>query len=324
MKQTIKKAVFIVKSFFELIYSIVIYNYYKNKYKKTDYFDYKKLINTNFIEPRGFNAVCHYGNYKAVKKLTGKRFNFITDYLEHGASISSDPETIKGQGYYNRPTIRRIYAMSEFNVAVYNECIKNEKLKSKAIAVGPYIQGADFFYSKSKLDEIKNKYGHILLVFPQHSCETMKAEYDIDNFIKTIQYYKKEHNFDSVFVCIYWADILMGRDEKYLQNGFVVVSAGYRSDPRFLSRLKDIIYLSDNTITNSLGTYIGYAISMGKPIFLYNQTVQYYINGEKLILSLSLEKETQKFYDTFNVFTTTITPEQYQLIEKYWGKWKND
>jgi len=318
-----KKILFACKAFFELIYSFVVYKHYCRKYKHTDYFEYKKLANPKFIEPRGFNSVCHYGTYKAVEKLTGRRFNFITDYLEHGSNFRAEPELMKNLGYYNRPSIRRIYAMSEFSVSVYNECIKRENLKSKAISVGPYIKGADFFYSKTKLDEIKHKYGRILLVFPHHSTDVIQAEYNMDDFITAINHYKKEYRFDSVFVCLYWADILRGKDEKYLQNGFVVVTSGHRSDPRFLSRQKDLIYLSSHTMSNFAGGYVGYSICMGKPHFLYKQQTECLIDGVEQEKSPSWEKAKLKFYEVFGTFSSEITPEQYELTEKYWGKWED-
>lgn len=305
------------------IWSLVVYKYYTEKFKHTDYFDYKKIVNIRFIEPLGFNTVCHYGCYKAVAKLTGRRFNFITDYLDHGASFRAEPETMKNLGYYNRSTIRRIYTMSEFNVSVYNECIKREKLKSKAIAVGSYIKGADFFYSTAILDEIKKKYGRILLVFPQHSHNGNMAEYNVTDFINAINKYKNEYNFDSVFVCLYWADILRGSDEKYLQNNFVVVTAGHRSDPQFLSRQKDLIYLADHTMSNHIGSYVGYSICMNKPHFMYNQQTQYFGDGIEMDKSPSLETAKKSYQEIFGTFTTTITPEQYQFTEKYWGKWQN-
>ena len=324
MNKILKKGAFIIKSIFELLYSFVVYNYYCNKYKDVDYFDYKKLINPKFITPRGFNAVCLYGGYKAIVKLTGKRFNFITDYIEHGTIFSTEPEIIKGLGYYDRRTIRRIYAMSDFNVSVYKELIKNEKLKSQAFAVGPYIQGVDFFYSKSQLIEIKKKYGRILLVFPQHSTEVMQAEYHMDDFIDAIKHTKERYSFNTVFVCLYWADILRGHDDSYLRNDFVVVTAGHRSDPRFLSRQKDLFYLSDHTMSNYLGGYVGYSICMGKPHFLYKQSTKFFFNAKEMIESPSWMEAILKYQELFGDFKNQISSEQYAFIEKYWGKWKND
>jgi hypothetical protein len=306
---------------FQFIWTFIIYHYYCRKYRDVDYFDYKTLANPKFVEPKGFNSVCHYGTYKCVAQLTGRRFNFITDYLEHSANFMTEPEIMRKLGYYNRPTIRKIYAMSNLNVATYNECIQKESLRSQAIAVGPYINGADFFYTKSKLDAIKQKYCRILLVFPQHSIENIHSDFDKETFINAIHEIKNAHTFDTVFICLYWADILKKMDKIYLENGFTVVTSGHRSDSRFLCRQKDLIYLADYTMSNAIGAYIGYSVIMGKPHFMYRQSTQYLHNNAKTFTtSPSFEAAKITFQQIFGVFTAQITQDQKALVEKYWGK----
>jgi hypothetical protein len=312
---------------FQFIWSLAVYLYYSRKYKYTDYFDYKKLVNLHFLEPKGFNAVCHYGTYKCVAKLTNRKFNFITDYVEHSVNFITEPEMMKYAGYYNRPTIRRIYAMSESNVSVYNQCIAQEYLKSKVIATGPYILGAEFFESPPELAAIKQKYGRILLVYPHHSVDDAKTKFDVDEFIAAIKKYKEEFRFDSVFICLYWLDILNHQDETYKQHGFVIVTAGHRSDPHFISRTKDLIYLADHTMSNFIGSYVGYSIVMGKPHFMYNQHTQYtYVNGQEngkeKVPPQSFQEAQKTFQQAFGTFTDRITPEQKKWVEKYWGKWE--
>jgi hypothetical protein len=315
----IQKITEIIKFIPEFLWSLIVYSYFSRKYRYIDYFEYKKLATPNFLEPKGFNAVCHYGNYRCVAKLTGRRFNFITDYIEHGCNFHTEPEYMKYLGYYNRPLIKRIYVMSHLIVSTYNQCIKQENLKSKAIAVGPYILGADFFHTKDKLEEIKKTYGKILLVFPTHSNEYNTSDFDVNNFIDEICRVKNKGNFDSVFVCLYYADILKGRDESYLQNGFTIVCNGHRSDPRFNNRQKDLIYLADHTLSNDIGDYIGYSITMGKPHYLYTQSVKFITREGKLQFQTPSYKEaTNRFQQIFGVFTESITPEQKELVEKYY------
>lgn len=319
-----EKVINLIKFPFQFIWTLVIYVYYSRKFRTIDYFDYKKLANPKFIEPKGFNAVCHYGNYKAIAKLTGRRFNFITDYVEHSVNFVTDPAWMKNAGYYNRKTIRRIYVMSALNVSTYNQCIKNEKLKSKTIAVGPYILGVSHFKSQKELSAIKEKYKRILLVFPQHSIETIKSDYDKESFIKMINQCKEEYNFDTVFICLYWVDILDGSYEIYEQNGFVIVTSGHRSDPNFLRRLKDLIFLADHTMSNAIGAYIGYSVIMGKPHYMYKQQTKYVENenkNKKLSYPPSFEEAKQKIGQTFGTFTETITDEQKEIVQLYWGNW---
>jgi hypothetical protein len=299
----------------------MIYCYYCRKYRSVDYFDYKVLANPKFVEPKGFNSVCHYGTYKCVARLTNRKFNFIADYLEHSATFVTEPEMMKIAGYYNRPFIKNIYAMSDLNVSTYNQCIQQEHLKSQATAVGPYINGADFFHTKEELDAIKQKYGRILLVFPQHSTENIHSDFDKEVFINAISKIKSTHKFDTVFICLYWADILKKADKVYLENSFTVVTSGHRSDPRFLCRQKDLIYLADYTMSNAIGAYIGYSVIMGKPHFMYPQSTKYLDNTAKqFATSPSFEAAKIAFQQVFGTFTEQITQEQKDLVEKYWGK----
>ena len=322
MKKKIKYLYLAPKWLFQFGISVIIYLYYSYKYKNVDYFAYKTLANPSFKEPKFFNAVCHYGTYKAITELTGRRFNFITDYVEHSVNFMTEPESLKLIGYYNRKTIRRIYVMSDLLVSVYNQCIQQEKLKSKTIAVGPYINGVTHFKSEKELTAIKQKYGRILLVFPQHSIENIKSEYDKEDFIATIKEYKEKYKFDTIFVCLYWADIVDQVHEIYEKNGFVVVTSGHRSDPNFLRRHKDLLYLADHTMSNHIGGYVGYSVVMGKPHFMYNQTTKYVDNqNEKLTHSHSFESAKVKSKQIFGSFTTEITQEQKEFVELYWGKW---
>jgi hypothetical protein len=277
------------------------------------------LANPRFVEPQSFNSVCHYGTFKVVARCKGRPFNFVTDYVEHSVNFMTEPELMIEVGYYNRKAIRNIYVMSDARKAVYEECVRMYNLKSKVFTTGPYINGVDFFHREEKLVELKQKYGKILLVFPSHSIENITSDYDVELFISEINKYKK--NFDTVFICLYWADILRGMDNVYQENGFVVVTSGHRSDPRFLNRLKDLIFLSDHTMSNNIGAYIGYSICMGKPHFLYTQPVEYAKeSGEISIPSPSFAQAKQKIQKCFSSFDSNIKKEQIALVEEYWGK----
>ena len=44
-----------------------------------------------------------------------------------------------------------------------------------------------------------------------------------------------------------------------------------REDCLFLSRLRSLISISDLTMSNSVGTHVGYCVYMGKPHYVYGQ-----------------------------------------------------
>ncbi|MDR3048075.1 MAG: hypothetical protein LBU51_10810 [Bacteroidales bacterium] len=320
MKTSIFKKIFspcIILS--EFIKSFIIYKYYANKLKDVDYFDYKKLVNPKFNTPNHFTSVCLYGNYKAIAKLKKSRFHFLTEYLEHGASLSQNPEEVTLFGYIDRPFIKKVYTFANARKAVIEEYLRKHQLKREVFAVGPYIQGVDFFKTKEQLLELKQKYGRILLVFPSHSIENLQADFNADNLVEEILRIKDD--FDSVFVCMYWKDAL---DETkcsfYEKYGFKIVTAGHRSDPHFLNRFKDLIFLSTHTMSNNWGTHIGYSICLNKPHYLYHQEIKYKTkDSQEQCVSNNIKN---MFNVVFGKYTKNITPEQIELVEKYWGTWK--
>ncbi len=300
--------------------SLLKYLYYSKKCKNKDFFEYSELVKHDFTPPKHFHSVFLYGNYKAVANLRHKRFNFLFDYLEHGVCFIRTPESSRLMGYVERPLISNIYTFGSVRNKYITQYLDDKNLKRKVIEVGPYILGAKNFYDEETLSDLKKKIGRMLLVYPQHSIENSNVEYEIDDLIEEIK--SKSSVFDSVFVCLYWKDILLHPNyvERYEKEKFVVVSNGHRSDPMFLSRQKDLIMLSDMMMTNGLGTHIGYSICLNKPVCFYKQNI--FINEKPQSATESPISEVEsEFAKAFHEFDFTITEEQKKLVEQYWGRW---
>jgi hypothetical protein len=312
MKSSLKRIVKILIFFPELI----LYLYYTYKYSKIDYFQYEVLSKTSIRFPHisrvRVNIV--YGNYFAIKKLSND-FSFYKDYSEHGVIFC---DYIK-----NMYSCRNIYTYSVRR----KEILQASKQELNVIAVGPYIIGANFFHSRKIRDSLKKKYGKILLVFPTHSLKKVKNQYDVQPFIDEIL--KIKHYFQSVFICLHWVDILNNWHHDFLIHNFVIVTAGSPDDIKFLSRLKDLIELSDMTMSNSIGTHIGYSICMDKPHYFFYQPTNCLLDNKLTNSQKDYEylenKEKQKlssiFSDLFGNFSWKISQDQIKLCEKYWGKW---
>lgn len=316
-----------IKLFFKFLYTTINYFYYNRKVKKIDYFDYKNLVYPNHKVPYGFGSVLIYGNWKAIARLKGSRFNFIRDYLEHGLSFFEDYHAVPAIGYVDRKTIKNVYTYSERRKAIIEQYLKSQNLQKNVIAVGPYIKGADFFHSESDLKKIKEKYGKILLVFPVHSMEGATAQYSVQDFIEKIV--EMQNQFDSVFICVYWKDLETYPEfiDLCKQNNFIIVCNGHRSDPMFINRQKDLIYLSDMIMTNGIGSYIGYGICMNKPVFFYNQETEYHLinNPYDHLVEKNksyLEEQKSNFISLFGDPSFEITQKQISFIQELWGKWK--
>jgi len=313
MEQLIKRNLRYIKSF-------LLYNYFITRNRRLDYFRFKKLAVSFPIfslsnEPGIIGNKC-YGNFWAVKKALGKKFQhkcMIEHGLYFGEYVIKNECQIKG--------LKTIYTYSEYRRnALKKANIDNIEIKT----IGPYISYVKNFNTKSHLKKLKNRYGKILLVFPYHSTPELKNKYDIDLFIKKIK--EIAINYDAVFVSLFWLDIVNQNYRKYADAGFTIVSSGHRNDPFFLNRLRDLIDLADMTMSNDIGTHIGYCISLGKPHYLYRQ---------EIIEKVTIKKETDNFDDNYKeifhrerqifseVFSSPkqeIKEEQKNLVEFYWGK----
>lgn len=316
-----------LKRIYHLIISSILYGFYSLKYSRVDYFSYKKLANPNFVEPAHFNSVFHYGNYKAIEKITNKKFNFIYDCIEHGLCFSDVPESVLAECYVDRSGIKNIYTFSEYRKKVINLFLAKKKLNINIYTVGPYIQGAPYFYKEHTLQHLKEKFGKILLFFPPHSIETLHVDYNLMHITEEIE--KIKGDFDNIFVCMYWLDILNRPDiiKYYEEKKYIIVSAGHRSDPRFLSRLKDLIYLSNMVLLNSIGTNLGYVIALNRPVYFIYQESSEEINPTDELplwqkgLSKKNEKLNQRCLKLFGDYSYKITKEQVDFIKEYWGGW---
>lgn len=189
--------------------------------------------------------------------------------------------------------------------------------------IGPYIHYADPFYNEEIFSNIKKRYGKILLAFPQHSIEGVSIQSDgfsLENQLKRI---KKEGDFDSVFVCLYYRELLSGLAEYYRGLGFIPVCAGNRQDPHFLCRLKSFILLSDFTVSDNIGTHIGYCESLnrkhlvvktGNRLTVEDRNVMGNVPELYLNSAVCEKREVEAAFSVYDHFD-----ERKRLVDKYWG-----
>lgn len=192
------------------------------------------------------------------------------------------------------------------------------------IPVGPYIAYASDYLSQEETNGIKALLGNTLLVFPSHSVDRVKVRYEIDDLIAEIKRVTAAHSIDSVLVCLYYRDILNGAAEAYEQHEFTVVTAGYREDVLFLSRLRSLIGLADLTMSNGVGTHVGYCAYLGKPHYVYRQEKLFEADGSADAIEfdnpykkLAEQEKTEvaQAFDSFENDLLTING----VCEKYWG-----
>lgn len=306
------------------ICQFILYTTFKIRNRFIDYFKFKKLsvnfpIFTIRNEPGIIGNKC-YGNLMTIKHAIGKDFDkncLIEHGLYFGEYVIENECKIK--------SLSTIYTFGEYRVkALFNSGIK-ELNHINIVPIGPYIQYAKNFNNALKRKKIKEKYGSILLIFPYHSSPEIETDYDIQTFIKEINRVKRVGGYNSVFVSMFWLDIKKNKYQRYQNEGFKIVCSGVRNDPYFLSRLKDLIELSDMTMSNDLGTHIGYCISLGKPHYLFCQEIEIKHINEKFLehsddtRENKIKKERQLFSKLFSSSDPVITEEQRQVVNYYWG-----
>ena len=208
--------------------------------------------------------------------------------------------------------------------------LEKQKNYNGAYSIGPYIYYADYLLNLDKFKKEKERLGKTLLVFPSHSIDGSISHFNYNNFIDEIKKYSE--NFDSVRICMYYKDVQLNRHKIYQKNGFEVVTAGHFNDRYFLPRLKSIISLSDMTISNDIGTHLGYCIFMNKPHFIItNQNISHTHEDDSKNSKLMMENDKKvnktkinnenlsKINRLFSEYDEKITKDQYEIINYLWG-----
>lgn len=288
---------------------------YKVHIPKASYDEIEKM---NLQIPKPITSeVCgqndFYGNAYYIKKYCGIDAGYyIKSAIEHACYM--------GEDYVWDEDVNSVFK-TIITLSPKRKEVLQRKTSKKIFMLGPYIAYADYSRSKKELDDEKERLGRTLVVFPSHSTDIIKMNFDFEVFIKEIRELSK--GFDSVRICVHYADILKKKHLMYEEAGFQVVSAGHMFDPLFLPRLKSILYCSDMIMANDAGSYIGQAAYLNKPCYLYRQTLQVDETENKEHTREYFIRNNDRFYnelfEKFNVPQDYISNEQRDMINYGWG-----
>ncbi len=192
-----------------------------------------------------------------------------------------------------------------------------EKTGKVVFAIGPFIHYASSLLSKKQIQSEKKRLGKSILFFPAHSTPVIGMEFDINFLIKQIK--KISKNYQTVRICLYWKDVLMGRDKVYKDAGFECVTAGHMLDPNFLPRLKSLIEISDLTAANIISSQTGFCIFLKKPhIYIdSNIVLKTSKHWKKKINDVFESKEYLIIMKEFSKFNYKISEKQKRLESTY-------
>ncbi|MGL6098586.1 MAG: hypothetical protein ACRCZ9_03775 [Fusobacteriaceae bacterium] len=286
----------------ELLKKIVSkYIKYKNRNKIVknyiNIFDNKEILNQDIkflttVSPEN-HFYGHISNLKEYSKFEDESYSTIEHSFIFGDAVSE---------FRKEDKMPKMIVFSDYRKEVISKFFNEIKKSKEIIPIGPYIHYAKNYLEDKEFYDTKKKLGKTLLVFPSHTIENINLDYDRDLFIRQIK--KLSKNYQSVLICMYWKDLLNGENILYEKNGFKVVTAGKREDPKFLNRLKTFIKLSDFTMSNKLGAYIPYSIYLKKPHFLFDQESVFQSESVNLNLEkgfLITDKENHQIKEVYRI-----------------------
>lgn len=311
IKKTIKNSLY---GFYTNPLSKILYN---NEIKNRSQLHLDEIIplsqKINMFSP--FSPEIHkpndwYGHAKIFKQFLGLSKNYQFKFIiEHGLHLVKDVLDIELET--NLPSF---VTYSDFRANVI------KKYKKNVFCVGPFIHYAPHYLTTQQLLNEKGRLGKTILLFPSHSSGDLDFKYDIKALCKKVEKLARNHN--SIRVCLYWKDVLLGHAKFYKSFGFECVTAGHILDPLFLPRLKSIIETSDLTISNIAGNHVGYCIFMNKPHIILPQIHK--ISGrrsEKKLLE-DVWWKSKSYIEVVNTFSKVfdrISQKQQQIVDYYWG-----
>lgn len=256
-----------------------------------------------------------YGHEYWIKQYSGYKGDVYAQ-IEHGVYF----------GQNTSPKVNPVEAEHEFGAFItygqYREdCIKQSDPQANVVAIGPYIQYAstDEGYKREILGKI-DPLGKTIVLFPAHSVKDGRAIFDHLNLISEVTKIAERLGITNRLVCLSPMDYEGELVREYESEGFVVVTCG--SDARsFLPRQRAIFEVADISVSNDLGTHVGYSLSMKVPhrfVCMIPFSAKVVAPGANM---RSIKEERELFESAFSDldYGCGITDEQIALVDYYWG-----
>lgn len=262
-----------------------------------------------------------YGHEYWIKKYSNWN-KCIYGLIEHGLFLGRNTNMV-GLKYDYEP--KTILTFGDYREDVIKPVFKDFRVYK----IGPRIA-----YSETDChmyDKLKKQAGggRVLTLFPFHSSSVLKATYDVDYLISLAKIVMEKHGCDVLRVCLPKADLDNGNADVFIKEKCDIVSAG-NNPISFLPNLRAIIEATDLTMSNALGTNLGYCIYLGKQQILIPQERSFEGKKEEIFKEQEImhskntkedkKKEEIMFQDLFHQnITEEITEEQYNLCNYFWG-----
>lgn len=322
MAKVIRKIIANSKAVSEIVNIVIrkknekIYNRARKELSGVSLFDIEKLAKDFPYYPTDHPIDNHlYGISATLKKFAG--FNRkINAFIEHGVFWGEQIQADSRNSF-----VPSIITFSNTR----KEHLIAGGIRKRIEPIGPYIWYADGVIGQQEFSSLKNELGKVLLVYPPHSTKNLEMDYSINAFIRKIE--ELRSGFDTVVVSLYFIDVYRKELLRVFRGkGYKIVTSGHRFDPAFSSRQRTIIDLSDFTMSSSVGTHVGYCVALGKPHYICDVEIgrkpktdvgdHFLQTGDKLPIRLA---EKGEVHTCFSKYSATITQNQIDIVDKYWG-----
>ena len=286
---------------------------------KLDLFDYKQIaqpLPKCYYEINTDNNC--FGIGYSLRQYAGINKEYCNAMVEHGYFFGTYVQEMEKITFSNK-----ILTFSDVRKSHIEAVIKNKKV----IQIGPYIHYAPDYYDEKRYEEEKKRLGRTLLVFFSHSGTGESVSFDLDALIAKINSIRKD--FQTVVVSLFWSDINPTIEKRLKDEGYLIFSSGHRYDYYFLSRQKTMIKMADATMSNSIGTHIAYCTYYNKPHWIIKQEITSKALNDTGAVNIAIDEmmsrdlinqqEKEDLYKVLKVCSETLTEEQKQVCEKYFG-----
>lgn len=181
--------------------------------------------------------------------------------------------------------------------------------------VGPYIRYAAPYYTLEEYKTLKNELGKVLLLFPAHGTNEAIIQHEHAQYLAKVDALAED--YDTVLVNAFWWNINDPIIDAFERMGYRVVSAGFRDDVRFLSRLRTLIDLADLVAGDEIGTHVGYSLALGTP-YRSLSVSKHVCERPKEKLDLTGGDIKNALWHLFDG-SSEINCQQIEECEPYWG-----
>jgi hypothetical protein len=228
------------------------------------------------------NGVHHYGHDILLKRaaqmpLVGRPLPFL---LEHGVNYSEESSFEDPQ-----PWVKAYLCMGPQRAARLRD-----RFGANGIAVGPYINYARPVMEPAQLAALKHRLGKVLLVIPVHTVAQVQRRWSAAEMIGLIVDHCQTAGIDTVIWQSYWKD----SPPPELPAEWLLACNGHASNPWFLDCQRTLLELSDEMVTFTPGSHLGYALALGKSILMARVDVEQDLSSASSIWRHSFSHEWEK------------------------------